>query len=55
MKWEYYSTPKWGIKSEEEFLSEINELGKEGWELVIVTSETEESNPVAFFKRLLSK
>lgn len=32
-------------------LNVLNQLGKDGWELIAVTTQTRASNPTAYFKR----
>lgn len=52
-KYEYSSLTKYGTIGDDDFIAEMNLLGKDGWELVVVTTESETYNPTAYFKRKL--
>lgn len=50
-QFEYTFILKYNTTSDEEWEEDMDDLGKEGWELVTITPETERYLPTAYFKR----
>ena len=50
MQWEYlrYLLERWGGGEQKD---DLNELGKEGWELVSIYLMSDERSPIGIFKR----